>query len=263
VPRGPTTVFIHAHPDDESLFTGGRTILGARSGARQVLITLTDGSLGIDPAGRTSSESDHDRASTTARRSVELRAAAAVLGFDRVVELGYRDSGMAGWATTEEPEAFVNQPVAEVTRRLVEVLEPELPCVVVTYDQTGFYGHPDHMATSEAALGAAQVLEGVERLDAVVMTAGDVDAALARALEVGEELPEWLGSRLVTLTALEDVDVVVDASAVAGIKQAALAEHSSQSDNAALVDLAPELFADVFGLERYMSILDRRRSEPR
>ena len=248
-----TEVYVHAHPDDETLFTGGRTILGSRAGRRQVLLTMTDGSLGFDPRGRRPLEPGHDRSGTAALRSTELRQAAELLGVDRLVELGYPDSGMAGWPQNADPAALANRPVVELADRICELLAEEGPCTLISYDPTGLYGHPDHVASSAAARAAAARLPLVKTLEAVVMTADDLDASLARAEATGELLPEWLGERLVTLVDPEDVELVVDARSVADIKQAALAAHASQVDNAALVDLDPETFALVFGVERYLT----------
>jgi LmbE family N-acetylglucosaminyl deacetylase len=251
-----TTVYVHAHPDDESLFTGLRTVLEARAGSRQVLVTMTDGSLGIDPDGRTADDPRHDRAATARVRSHELHDAAALLGFDRVVELGFRDSGMAGWASAAEPGSFACQDRAIIAAQVAEILRAEGPCSVVTYDHTGFYGHPDHVATAHAAMAAAALVDTVRSVEAVVMTEGDVDHAVTRAREVGELLPEWLGERLITLTPEEEVTRVLDAPQLASIKQAALAAHRSQIDNQVLIDLDPELFAGVFGHERYVTLLE-------
>ncbi len=257
-----TTVYLHAHPDDESLFTGLRTVLEAREGTRQVLVTMTDGSLGIDPEGRTPDDPRHDRAATAQVRSHELHDAAALLGFDHVVELGFRDSGMAGWASAAEPGSFARQDRSIVAARVAEILRLEGPCRVVTYDHTGFYGHPDHVATARASLSAAALVDTVRSVEAVVMTEGDVEQAVARAHEVGELLPEWLGQRLITLTPASEVTKVLEAPELASIKHAALAAHRSQIDNQVLIDLDPELFAGVFGHERYVTLLDAEKVPP-
>jgi len=250
------TVYLHAHPDDESLFTGLRTVLEAHQGTRQVLVTMTDGSLGIDPDGRSADDPRHDRAATARVRSDELAVAAKLLGFDRVVELGFHDSGMAGWASAEEHDAFAQQDLEGVAERVATILRQEGPCRVVTYDRTGFYGHPDHVATALAGLRAARLATEVVSVEAVVMTESDVDRAVARAREVGELLPEWLGARLITLTPDVEVTSVLEAPELARTKQAALAAHRSQIDNQVLIDLDPELFAVVFGHERYVTLFD-------
>ena len=162
---------------------------------------------------------------------------------------------MAGWPENEAPAALANRSTAELADLLVELLDEEGPCVLVSYDPTGLYGHPDHVACASAALAAAQRSPLVERLDAVVMTAADLDASLARAAQTGQRLPEWLGDRLVTLVEPAAVDLVVDAREVADVKQAALAAHATQIDNASLVSLDPETFAVVFGIERYQILL--------
>jgi len=252
-----TLVCVHAHPDDEALFTGGTQARFGAEGIRQVLVTCTDGSLGFDPKGLTPLDPLHDSAATASTRSFELRASAAVLGLDRVVELGYRDSGMSGWPTNGAPDAFINQPVEEVAERILEVLDEERPRIVATYDANGFYGHPDHIHTHHAVMAAVERCESVERVVAVAMT----QAAVERAIEVAEAtrslLPEWLGSRLVGTVLEGAVDVEVDCSSFASLKQRAVAAHVSQIDNEALVAMRADIFAAVFGIERYVTVFDR------
>src|SRR5262249_9936857 len=69
----------------------------------------------------------------------------ALLGVTHVYQLGYHDSGMAGWASNQERQAFVQAPLEDVTGRLVPLIRRHRPDVVVTYDAHGSYGHPDHI----------------------------------------------------------------------------------------------------------------------
>jgi LmbE family N-acetylglucosaminyl deacetylase len=250
----PTIVAVHAHPDDEALFTGGRLALAAESGQRTVLVCVTDGSLGFDPAGRSPLDEGHDRTATAGQRSAELREAASLLGIDRLVELGYADSGMAGWPSTGSPAALCNQPVELVGHRIAEVLAEESPEVVLTYAADGFYGHPDHMATHEATVEALGRWGGTSALEAPVMTPASIDEAVAAAQATGGILPEWLGQRLVVPHEQAEVTLVVDATSAAARKQAAVAAHASQIDNRVLAEMAPELFAAIFGVERYVRL---------
>ena len=128
-----TLVFVHAHPDDEALLTAGTMARAAAEGHRVVLVVATDGA-----AGLTSSEFSADLAAT---RSAELAASAAALGVARTVPLGYPDSGLHG----ENAEGFAHAGRFIVGRRIAEVCDEERADVLVGYDPSGGYGHPDHL----------------------------------------------------------------------------------------------------------------------
>lgn len=156
--RGPFTLLaVHAHPDDESSGTGGVLRLAAENGHTTVLVTCTNGELGeahhqaqqlnprLNPA--------HRQRLAEIRRA-ELTSAAAVLGLTQVYMLGYHDSGMHGWETTREPQAFVNTNLFEAATRLAEIIRQHRPHVVVTYDTNGGYGHPDHIMAHRITMQA-------------------------------------------------------------------------------------------------------------
>lgn len=148
---------VHAHPDDEASGTGGVFARYAAEGIRTVLVTCTDGSCGDGPGGVKPGEPGHDRDEVAALRTGELRKACAELGVGTLEQLGYRDSGMMGWPTNDEPGAFWSMDVIEAARPLVVLMEKYRPQVVVTYDANGFYGHPDHIMAHRIALVAASV----------------------------------------------------------------------------------------------------------
>lgn len=143
----PTVVALHAHPDDESSKGAGTVARLADDGNRCVLVCATGGEAGdiLNPA--------MDRPAVRARladhRSKELAAAAEIIGYDEIVRLGYRDSGMPGSADNEHPLAFVNAQREEVLLRLVEILRREQPDVVFGYDAHERYPHPDHLRIHE------------------------------------------------------------------------------------------------------------------
>lgn len=134
-----TLVAIHAHPDDESITMGGTLARYSAEGVRTVVVTCTSGDMGavLDPTlvGRP----------VATIRAQELARATATLGVHRVVDLGYADSGMAGEAWNHRPGAFWAAELDQAATRLLKVLDEERPQVVVTYDETGGYGHPDHL----------------------------------------------------------------------------------------------------------------------
>jgi LmbE family N-acetylglucosaminyl deacetylase len=158
---GRTVVVLHAHPDDESIFTAATMHRLARRGARVVLVTATAGELGpvLRPLRRAET--------LAARRRAELEDAAAVLGVARLVLLGHRDSGMAGRDDNAHPGALAAAPVDAVARRLADLCAAERADALVHYDPRGIYGHPDHVAVHR--IGArATALTGLTAYEATV-----------------------------------------------------------------------------------------------
>lgn len=139
-----TLVFCHAHPDDEALLTAGTMAKATAAGHRVVLVMATDGSAGM--AG----SSFGDLAAT---RRQELADSAQILGVHRVVNLGYADSGLHG----EAENGFASIPVGEVAEQIAQVIEEENADILVGYDPSGGYGHPDHLHVHRVAREAARV----------------------------------------------------------------------------------------------------------
>ncbi|GAC1378039.1 MAG: PIG-L family deacetylase [Ktedonobacteraceae bacterium] len=131
---------IFAHPDDEGTMSGAILQYNTR-GVEAGLICATRGEVGeiADPLLAT-----HENLGQV--REGEMRAAAEVLGVHNLWFLDYRDSGMAGTTENEDPGAFVQANSAEVVGKLVAIIRQFLPQVIVTFDETGAYGHPDHIA---------------------------------------------------------------------------------------------------------------------
>ncbi|MEA4812416.1 MAG: PIG-L family deacetylase [Anaerolineaceae bacterium] len=140
---------IQAHPDDESFGVGGTLAWYARQGIEITLVTATGGEVGPIPE-RFKEAAD----SPKAIRAKELDCAVKVLGISRLIRLGYQDSGMRGWETNKDPNAFINQPVAEVSKRLLEIMLAFEPQVVLTHNAKGDYGHPDHIHVYECTAQA-------------------------------------------------------------------------------------------------------------
>jgi LmbE family N-acetylglucosaminyl deacetylase len=251
-----TMLCVHAHPDDEALFTAGIQAHYARRGVRQILITCTVGDLGFDPNGRGFEDEGFDVEAVRETRAAELAESCALLSIDRAIQLGYHDSGMAGWPTNERPIAFINQDRAEVARRILEVIEQERPQVVVTYAADGFYGHPDHIATHLATMEAVSAATCVQKVYFVALAKTELSGFIELAKAAGMVLPEWLESGLVVGIDDELVQTAVDCSDVVELKHRALAAHRSQFDNADLVDMPDELFDAVFSVESYVRGLD-------
>lgn len=246
---------VHAHPDDEALFTAGVMARYANEGVRSVLVTCTDGSLGFAPDGTAPHADGHDRSVVARARRTELEDSARVLGVDRLEWLGFEDSGMAGWPENALATSFVNQPIDKVADRIADVIVAERPQVVVTYDSNGFYGHPDHIATHDATIAALDRTGVVEKVYFPAIPTSMLAAYLELAREMGLVLPEWLQDPDWGVPD-ELVRTEVDCSAYVARKHDALAAHATQTDNADLVGLPEELFALVFGTERFVRAFD-------
>ncbi len=146
---------VHAHPDDESSKGAGTVARYQRDGVRTVLVCCTGGEEGdiLNPA----MDRPEVRDDIEAVRRQELDDAARIIGYDEVVMLGYRDSGMPDSEANAKPEAFANAPLDEAVGRLVAILRRERPQVVVTYgdDQKG-YPHPDHLMVHDVTMPAVE-----------------------------------------------------------------------------------------------------------
>jgi N-acetyl-1-D-myo-inositol-2-amino-2-deoxy-alpha-D-glucopyranoside deacetylase len=169
--NGPslTLMAVFAHPDDESFGSGGTLArYGSDPEVRVVLVCATRGEAGeiSNPELAT-----HERLGEV--REQELRCACRRLGVDALYLLDYRDSGMAGTPENLEPGALAMADFDQVVGKIVAHIRRERPDVVVTFDETGGYGHPDHIAVhhhTKAAFFAAadptkyagQIMAGLE-----------------------------------------------------------------------------------------------------
>ena len=246
----PTLLCVHAHPDDEALFTAGVTSHYGERGVRNVLVTCTTGQLGLDDRGRAGDDPDHDAATTRATRAAELMRAGALVGVERQITLGFEDSGMRGWATNEAPGAFVNADLEATARLVADVIDQEGAAVVVTYDESGFYGHPDHVMAHRVTRRAVELSTRAQRLFYPVVPRRVLTTFVSLARSRAVTLPAWIEDA-VTDTDDEAVTCVMDVARFSARKQAAIATHASQVDNADLVDMDAELFALLFGTEYY------------
>ncbi len=253
----PTILCLHAHPDDEAFFGGGASAHYAARGHRLVLVTCTLGQLGYDGAGRAGNEVGHDSLDTRANRAGELQRVAALLGFSRVVTLGYDDSGMKGWAENASDRAFMNTDLEAVASTVASIIDHENAAVVITYDESGFYGHPDHVHANAVARRAVELSASAQRLYYCVTPAGVMSSVTAEATARGLSMPAWV------LDAGAHVDpalvtTTLDVSPYVGLKRAAMAGHATQIDNRDLVAMDDALFTRLFGTEWYQRAWSRR-----
>jgi mycothiol S-conjugate amidase len=144
---------VHAHPDDEASKGAGTIARYHHEGVHTVLVTCTGGEEGdvLNPA----LDTPEVRGNIAEVRRRELERAAEIIGYDEVVLLGYRDSGMAGSDANADPRAFAAHSLEETTERLVAEIRRTRPQVIVTYgDDQKHYPHPDHLRVHDISVAA-------------------------------------------------------------------------------------------------------------
>ncbi|MGQ4599181.1 PIG-L family deacetylase [Nocardia sp. R6R-6] len=207
-----TVVAFHAHPDDETLLTGGTLAGLAAAGHRTVIVVAAGGHM-ADLDGR------------KAVRLRELAASASALGVARVAHLGYADSGHGAvlYADPLDRVRFARADPEEAAERLAAILHEENPDVLLSYDRNGGYGHRDHVRVHEVGKRAAE-LAGVSRV---------LDATFPREYVTGlvgllERLRIPLGYDCAALyIPRSEITHRVDVSAFAAQRKIALSAHRS------------------------------------
>ena len=213
-----TIVSLHAHPDDEALLTAGWLATRAAAGDRVVLLFATDGA-----AGLTSGE----RSDLGVVRRREAAASAEAIGADRVVWLGYDDSGMEGDPSGAD-HRFAAADVDEAAARVATVLDEEGADVLTGYDANGGYGHPDHVQVHRVARRARELAARRPRLLEATMDRTWLVRLLRVARPVGAPLPGLTIPGDDVFSAREQITLRADVSGQVEAKRAALAAHASQ-----------------------------------
>jgi LmbE family N-acetylglucosaminyl deacetylase len=258
--RRLTLMAVHAHPDDEATGTGGVLAKAAAEGIRTVLVTCTDGRYGDGPGGVKPGEPGHDPEAVAELRVPELEKSCQILGISDLELLGYQDSGMMGWANNDEAGSFWSTPVAEGAAKLAVLIEKYSPDVIVTYDENGFYGHPDHIEAHRITMAAVKStgspakvywttfpLSAMENFRNTLRDAGVVDW--------DEELPQEEGEIQIGVPD-DQVTTWVDVSEYGEQKFGALGAHASQSENIFFLQLGMEKFNELMGIETFIRVRD-------
>jgi N-acetyl-1-D-myo-inositol-2-amino-2-deoxy-alpha-D-glucopyranoside deacetylase len=232
----PRFLFVHAHPDDETLTTGATIAHYARQGAEVHVVTCTLGEEGEVIGDRWARLAVDHADQLGGYRIGELTRALNHLGVAQPWFLGgagrWRDSGMAD-TPGRDRHRFTDAGLDEPVAALVDVIHEVRPHVVVTYDPNGGYGHPDHIRAHEvtmAAVTAAAPTWQVPKVYWTVLARSAVDAAL-RGLAGAELPPHWTSIPVSDLPFLYDddrIDAVVDAPESRQAKVAAMRAHATQ-----------------------------------
>jgi len=272
-PDGRRLLLVHAHPDDESIATGATMAKYAAEGAAVTLVTCTLGELGeVIPPDLAYLAADKD-GGLGEYRIGELAAACAELGVTDHRFLGgagrWRDSGMMGEPTNDDPRCFWRADVEEAAAALLDVVRDVRPQVIVSYDANGFYGHPDHIQAHRVAMRAFGKAGGLVRkmyantvpksvLVGMVERMRDGDPAERPAAGTGftpvqsaGELPFGVPDEVVTTE--------VDATAYLDNKLNAMRAHATQiTVDSPFYALSNNLGVRAFGVEYYILLAGER-----
>jgi LmbE family N-acetylglucosaminyl deacetylase len=248
-----TLVCFHAHPDDESISTGGSLARASAEGHRVVVVIATNGEYGEVPDDLAEGETLVDR-----RRAETVRSA-EVLGIHRLEWLGYKDSGMTGWEQNSDPESFLQAPVDDAATRLAQILREENADVVTVYDWHGNYGHPDHIKVHTVGHRAAE-LAGTEKVFEATMNRDHIARMMELARQAGAPIGENdfdpnAGADDGNPMGMPEAEIThaVDVSAHLAAKRASLRAHRSQiTDTSFFLEMPDEAFTAAFGTEWFI-----------
>lgn len=265
-----TLLLVHAHPDDEVIGTGATMAKYAADGVKVVLVTCTLGEEGEvlveDLAHLAVTHEDN----LGQHRITELDAATKALGIAEFRFLGgpgrYRDSGMMGEPSNDKPESFWATPIEEPTRDLAGIIRELRPEVVITYDEFGGYGHPDHVrahqvtvAAVDAALDPAYAPElgepfQVPKLYYTVIAKSWLQAGIDAMKEAG--LPNFFevdsADDLPFGVPDDQLNAVIDGSAFIDNKIEAMRAHATQiAQEGGFLALSDGIGRSVMGMEGY------------
>ena len=263
---------VHAHPDDESSKGAGSVARYHAEGIRTVLVTCTGGEAGdiLNPA----MDRPGVRENLPEIRRAELDAAAAIIGYDEVVFLGYRDSGMPDTPANADPRSFAQAPFDEAVGRMVAIMRRTRPQVVVTYpeDQSG-YPHPDHLRAHEVTTAAFAAAGDPDRyveagpaweplkLYWVTWSAKRTQLTHETFLRLGLESPysEERLARVAAGATGSAATTVVDITGHTGVQADALRAHATQVDPTSKhwFGLPPGVADGIWPYDEYVLVADR------
>jgi len=262
-----TLMAVHAHPDDESISTGGVLARYSAEGVRTVLVTCTDGALGYMPGRIRPGEEGHDEQVLAQLRIDELKLACERLGVSAVEMLGYHDSGMAGWPQNERPSAFCNQSADVVATRIVDLFERYRPQVVVTYYRNTGYNHPDHLHTHDVTVRAVERSQVPEKLYFTARSRAGQERMREILADRGIEMPTRRPDERRRRGASppprrapgvddEQFTTFVDVAAFLGARRAALEAHASQLQESYFLRAPDDVWAEIYGRETFIRARD-------
>lgn len=258
-------LFVHAHPDDETINNGATMAQMVEDGVAVTLITCTRGEEGevLVPELSHLASSAEDKLGT--HRIIELANAMKELGVKDHRFLGnYRDSGMMDTPQNAHPKCFWRADVEEAARKLAAIIDEIQPQVMVTYDENGGYGHPDHIQTHRVAMRASEIASWqIQKIYWNIMPKSVVQRGMDAMKAQGSD---FFGAENVDeLPFVKDdsfVSAVIHAPNQVEKKMAAMKAHATQiSLDGPFFALSNNLGVQVFG-DEYYTLVRGEKSGP-
>jgi N-acetyl-1-D-myo-inositol-2-amino-2-deoxy-alpha-D-glucopyranoside deacetylase len=255
-------LFVHAHPDDETINNGATMAQMVEDGVAVTLITCTRGEEGevLVPELSHLASSAEDKLGS--HRVTELANAMKELGVKDHRFLGtYRDSGMIDTPPNQHPDCFWRADVEEAAKKLATIIDEIKPQIMVTYDENGGYGHPDHIQTHRVAMRASEIATWqIQKIYWNIMPKSVVQRGMDAMKAQGSD---FFGAESVDeLPFVKDdsfVSAVVHAPNQVDKKMAAMKAHATQiSLDGPFFALSNNLGVQVFGDEYYTLVKGKK-----
>ena len=261
-------LLVHAHPDDETIGTGITMAKYIKAGAKVTLVTCTSGEEGEVLVPELAHLASNKEDKLGPHRQIELANAMKALGVTDHRFLGgagkFRDSGMIGTPPNERKDSFWQTDLQVSADELVKIIRETKPQVVITYDDFGGYGHPDHIKAHLVAMRAAELATWqIQKIYWNTIPKSVLAEGIAKMKEIGsdffgaesvDDLPFAKDDEFVT-TLINGVDYV-DA------KMAAMKAHETQiSLDGPFFALSDNLGLQIWG-DEYYTLVKGAKSEP-
>ena len=267
--NGYRALLVHAHPDDETINNGATMALYAAMGAQVTLITCTRGEEGEILTPELSHLASSDTDALGEHRETELANAMQALGITdfRFLAQGedkYRDSGMMGTEVNNRSDVFWQADLEEAADHLVKVIEEIKPHILITYDEIGGYGHPDHIQAHRVAMRASEKSNWqIQKIYWNTMPKSVLAESMAKMKELGSD---FFGADSVDdLPFAKDdsfVTTLIDGNSYVEAKIAAMKAHHTQiSLDGPFFALSDNLGLQVWGNE-YYTLVKGEKSAP-
>ncbi len=271
-------LLLHAHPDDETIMTGGTIARYLAEGVDVRVLTFTLGEegevIGDEWAQLVADGGADQLGGYRIRELTDALAALSPVGSDplRPRFLGgaghWRDSGMAGSPSAEHPRALAQALFDDVVATLADVIADFDPQVLVTYDMAGTYGHPDHKMVHTASMAAIPLVEARTGRDLVVWESVTERSALQKGLAAAQSVPAgWRIPESGELPSYPDheIDAEIDITTVYEHKVAGLRAHATQVTVAASgteYALSNNILQPIMAAEHFVLRSPRGRGAP-
>jgi N-acetyl-1-D-myo-inositol-2-amino-2-deoxy-alpha-D-glucopyranoside deacetylase len=257
--KGYRLLLVHAHPDDETINNGATMAMYAALGAEVTLVTCTRGEEGEVLVEEHSHKAAAQDDLLGEHRVIELADAMKALGVRDYRFLGapdkqYRDSGMMDTEPNNRDDSFWRADFEEATRYLINVIDEVKPHVLITYDEFGGYGHPDHIQAHRVAMAAAEKSSwDVEKIYWNVTPRSVIQEGIDKMKELGSD---FFGAESAEdLPFCKDdsfVSTLIDGNEYVEAKMAAMRAHATQiSVDGPFFALSNNLGLQVWGHEYY------------